>query len=115
MTMELSSATRCLLAQRTYFTQLRQMETPQPKKQARRRGKSSGRHQSAPSPVISEVVMPEEVKATPIVEPAPEPTPIPEPEEAPTSQPKAVKPWELVRPMAPTNNSAWQRGQKWRP
>ena len=56
-----------------------------------------------------------EVKASPIVEPAPEPTPIPEPEEEPTPQPKVVKPWEVIRPMPPTNPNAWQRGQKWRP
>ena len=56
-----------------------------------------------------------EVKASPIVEPAPEPTPIPEPEDEPTPQPKVVKPWEVIRPMPPTNPNAWQRGQKWRP
>ena len=53
-----------------------------------------------------EVVIPEEVMETPIVDPAPEPTPIPEP--------KLAKPWEVVRPMPPVDNSAWQRGQKWR-
>ncbi len=52
-----------------------------------------------------EVVKPAEVEETPIAESAPEPTPAP----------KLVKPWELVRPMTPTDNSAWQRGQKWRP
>ena len=56
--------------------------------------------------VVTEEVVTEEVAATPIVEPAPEPTPIPEP--------TLAKPWEVVRPMAPVDNSAWQRGQKWR-
>ena len=114
------------------------METPQPNKQSHRRGRASGKPQSAPSPVISEavtfeevkeellpVVITEEVVASPIVEPAPEPTPIPEPEDEPTPipepedeptpQPKVVKPWEVIRPMPPTNPNAWQRGQKWRP
>jgi hypothetical protein len=50
------------------------------------------------------VVITKEVVTSPIVDPAPEPTPIP----------KQVKPWEMVRPMAPVDNSAWQRGQKWR-
>ncbi len=61
-----------------------------------------------------------EIEASPIVEPAPEPTPIPEPEPEPTPSPEPtpapkLKPWEIVRPSAPSSPNTWQRGQKWRP
>ena len=78
------------------------------------RSSRSRKRKAAPKAEVPEFEV-LEVKASPIVEPAPEPTPIPEPEEEPTPQPKVVKPWEVIRPMPPTNPNAWQRGQKWRP
>jgi periplasmic protein TonB len=67
-----------------------------------------------PAPEPTPIPEPED-EPTPIPEPEDEPTPIPEPEDEPTPQPKVVKPWEVIRPMPPTNPNAWQRGQKWRP
>ncbi len=61
----------------------------------------------APKPVVEEVV--EEVKE--VVAEAP---PILEVPYQPPA-PKLVKPWEIVRPLPPTDGSTWQRGQKWRP
>ena len=88
------------------------------------RSSRSRKRKAAPKAEVPEFEV-LEVKASPIVEPAPEPTPIPEPEDEPTPipepedeptpQPKVVKPWEVIRPMPPTNPNAWQRGQKWRP
>ena len=78
------------------------------------RSNRSRKRKAAPKAEVPEFEV-LEVKASPIVEPAPEPTPIPEPEDEPTPQPKVVKPWEVIRPMPPTNPNAWQRGQKWRP
>ena len=78
------------------------------------RSSRSRKRKAAPKAEVPEFEV-LEVKASPIVEPAPEPTPIPEPEEEPTPQPKVVKPWEVIRPMPAQNPNAWQRGQKWRP
>ena len=88
------------------------MTDPNTTRSSRRRKKTVAKVET-PKPEVEnkllEVIVTEEVEASPIVEPAPEPTPIPEPE------PKLVKPWELVRPMPLADNNTWPRSQKWRP
>ena len=65
----------------------------------------------APKPVVEEVIEEVVEKVKEVVAEAP---PILEVPYQPPA-PKLVKPWEVVRPMPPTDGSTWQRGQKWRP
>ena len=94
------------------------MENPTPKKVSRRRRKAAPEKQAPEAKTPNESAFEQrmndfqfevlDVKASPIVEPAPQPTPIP-PED------KLLKPWEIVRPTLPNDGQTWQRGQKWRP
>ena len=100
--MEFASAILCHHTLRTSYTQPPNMDN-NTTRSSRRRKKVAPK---AETPVVEvqeslEVVITEE---TPVVEPP-----------KPVETPKLVKPWEIVRPMPPTDGNTWQRGQKWRP
>jgi hypothetical protein len=78
------------------------MTDPNPTRSSRSRKRKAPAKPVETSPIVKEIL--------PVVideEPTPEPTPEP--------APKVVKPWEVVRPMPPSNPDVWPRGQKWRP